>query len=163
MTETFKYECTTCGKTHEGAPSFSFPAPAYFEAAPKKENHLLDSDFCRLDEDYFIRVILEIPIIDSKEPFLWGIWVSQSKENFKFYAEHLNDDLSGRETFGWFSNRLPYYADTLSLEMLVKFQNNGDRPKLHPKESKHELSKDFHDGISMEKAIKIANIAAHKQ
>lgn len=163
MSPTFEYTCKTCGETHKGAPSFSFSAPSYYNAESKDKNQAITSDFYRTKNSFFIRTVLEIPIIGSTEPFLWGVWVSQSEENFKYYAEHFNDDLSKRETFGWFSNRLPYYADTLSLEMLVKFQNNGDRPKLHPKESEHELSRDFHDGISMEKTIKIANIASHKQ
>ncbi len=158
----FKYKCATCGETHEGSPSFSFPSPLDFEKKLDKNNENLSSDFYTTEDDYFIRTILEIPIIGSNEPFMWGVWVSQSKENFNFYFEHFNDDLLGRETFGWFSNKLPYYKSTLSLKTMASFQNNGERPKLHLEESDHELSKDFHNGISIDKAIKIATVAMHK-
>lgn len=162
MKKIFRYTCASCEQMHEGAPSFSFNAPAEYDSTSSDKSQTLLSDFCCLPDSYYIRTILEIPIIGSDQPFLWGVWVSQSEENFKYYQEHFDDNLLGRETFGWFSNKIPYYKDTLNLKTKVLYQDNKDRPKLHLQESDHELSKDFHDGISMDKAIKIMGIAMHK-
>lgn len=162
-----KYKCITCGKVHEGSPSFSVEAPAQYE---NKTNLLskiflrkyINADFCRNNNDFFIRVILEVPIIGVDEPFTWGVWVSQSQKNYIYYQKHFHDNLLGRETFGWFCNALPYYKNTLGLKTIVFFQNNKNRPKIHLQECGHELSIDFHQGISIEKAKEIANIVHHK-
>lgn len=163
----FKYKCATCGKEHDGAPSFSFSEPAQFNRNAgilKKlfKKNYLDIDLCVSENSYYIRVILEIPIINTDEKFTWGVWVSQSKENFDYYKKHFTEDNSGRESFGWFSNILPYYQNTLNLKTNVKFQRQGVRPKIDIEKTEHELSKDFYNGISEEKAIKIAEIAMHQ-
>lgn len=159
----FEYQCNDCGETHIGAPSFSFVSPYYYNCLNEddKRKCKLSSDLCNvLDTDYFIRVVLEIPIIDYNETFMWGIWVSQSLDNFKYYVDKYEEDLTGHGTFGWFSNRLPYYEDTLGLKCDVIFHDKG-RPAIHLQQNDHELVKDFHNGITMEKAIKIAQIAMH--
>lgn len=163
----FKYKCVTCGEVHEGSPSFSSEAPAQYENKTSVfskifSKNYLDNDFCRNGNDFFIRVVLKIPIIDIGEPFTWGVWVSQSKENFEYYKNHFYDNLIGKETFGWLCNALPYYENTIGLKAMVLFQNNKQRPKIYLQECEHELSKDFHQGISIQKAKEIANIAYHK-
>jgi len=160
----FSFVCSSCGQNHTGSPSFSFASPIYFEALSDddKKKNKLDADLCAInDHDFFIRAVLEIPIIGQDEPFAWGVWVSQSRDNFQYYVEHFNEDLSGRDTFGYFSNRLPYYQDTLELKCRVIFQSKSKRPMIHLEETDHELSVDFHQGINMEKAISIAKIAMH--
>jgi hypothetical protein len=62
MKKFFKYKCSTCGETHGFFPSFSFKFPSYY-IDNKKENQYLNDDFCVVDNDYFIRVLLEIPIV----------------------------------------------------------------------------------------------------
>lgn len=162
----FTYRCSICKKIHKGSPSFSAFYPDYYAELSKenKKISLLNPDFCATPDQYFfIRAVLMVPIIGLQEPFTWGVWVSQSVENFRYYYKNFKKDLSGRETFGWFSNRLPYYKDTLNLKCIVQFMSKGIRPKLHLEETGHELSIDFHKGISNEKAIEIAEYCIHKK
>ncbi|MFZ5376227.1 MAG: DUF2199 domain-containing protein [Patescibacteria group bacterium] len=162
----FRYTCVTCGKVHEGAPSFSFLGPVQYS---KSKNFLsniffrryLNNDFCSNGQDFMIRVVLEIPILGFEEPFTWGVWVSQKKENFDFYRRHFSEDLRGRETFGWLCNKLPYYADTLNLKTMVMFRYNHLRPLIRIEKTEHELSQDFYNGITLKKAQKIGSIANH--
>ena len=159
------YKCSTCNKEHVGAPSFAFNAPAYYDSLSEedKAKSLLSADRCSvLDTDYFIRTILKIPIVGTDEPFTWGVWVSQSKENFTYYDEHFKDDLTDRKTFGWFSSLLPEYESTLGLKSDVIFSSGGLRPHINLGESEHQLSIDFHHGISMERATEIAGAIMHK-
>jgi hypothetical protein len=52
-------------------------------AALKKRGELT-SDRCVIDDEYFfIRGLVEVPVIDSDGPFAWGVWVSLSKANFQ--------------------------------------------------------------------------------
>ena len=48
----------------------------------------LSGDFCMIERrDYFIRCILEVPIHEVEEPFLWGVWITQSEQNFRDYMD----------------------------------------------------------------------------
>lgn len=153
--------CSTCGKIHEGF-SLSFIQP-FCDLDLNSEGTYLTDDLCVINnEDYFIRVILEIPIMNHAEPFLWGVWVSQSKENFEFYKENFDKNLEGRHTFGWFSNVLPGYENTLNLKTQSCFQEQGTRPIIEIGECDHQLYKDFIHGITLKRAQEIMKISLKK-
>lgn len=164
MNKLFKYRCNSCGEEHEGAPSFSFNAPFYYQALTddfqKSPKVSLDSDFCIIEEDRFIRVCLEIPIKGFDDPFMWGVWISLSQTNFEKYKENFKSNEEAMY-FGWFSNKLPYYSDTLSLKTEVHVRQNGVRPYITLEHTDHPLCLDYHHGISWEKAAEIAQIAMH--
>lgn len=167
MAGIFSFTCSCCGKTHEGSPSFGFKYPEPWIGQPEevKEKGKVSDDLCHYeDEDgmhYFARVILEIPIHGVEEPFMWGVWVSLSQQSYEHYIETWDNPDKDRAYFGWFCSRLPYYKNTLSLATDVLHTGIGQRPHLHLHESEHELYKDFINGISIEKAQKIAEISRH--
>jgi hypothetical protein len=35
------------------------------------------------NEHYFVRGLVELPLVDGGGPFAWGVWVSLSKANFE--------------------------------------------------------------------------------
>ncbi len=117
-------------------------------------------------EDIFcIRTILETPIIGVKDPFTWGVWVTQSKENFDKYVPTGGQDQSSFGSFGWLEVNMPFYnlsdagAPLTHLECDVLWGTKGQRPKAVLWENTHPLAIDQREGISWKKAIKIANIA----
>ena len=83
--------CSCCGKFHKDIPALTFNAPTQWSEEFAKKDHdsyFLNSDMCWIDgKDFFIRVRLEIPIIDTNQIFSWGVWVSLKKENFQKYLE----------------------------------------------------------------------------
>lgn len=173
----FSYRCSECGELHTGAPSFSFKYPIYYLDVPEVEREnqiLLSDDLCQIepgadDPDgemiYCIRVILEIPIKGSHDPFTWGVWVTQSKESFERYAETFGEDQSAEVSFGWLAVNMPFYNNTERgeplehLECDVQWGIVGQRPEVHLWECDHQLSVDQRNGISWEKAAEIANLA----
>jgi len=167
MAGIFSFKCSCCGKIHEGSPSFGFKAPDPWLSQPEdiRENGKVGEDLCYYtDEDgthYFARVIIEIPIHEVSEPVMWGVWVSLSKESYEHYLETWDELDTDRAYFGWFCSRLPYYDSTHSLATDVHPQPNGARPNLCLHEAEHELYHGFTNGISIEKAQKIAEIAMH--
>ena len=167
MAGIFSFKCSSCGKIHEGSPSFGFKAPDPWLVQPDeiKEAGKISDDLCTYeDEDgvhYFARVIIEIPIHGVDEPFMWGVWVSLSKASFDHYLETWEEPDTNRAYFGWFCSKLPYYESTRSLATDVYPQAEGQRPLLVLHETDHEFYKDFANGISIEKAQKIAEIAMH--
>ncbi|MEL6977929.1 MAG: DUF2199 domain-containing protein [Pseudomonadota bacterium] len=174
---TFEFTCAVCGDTHRGAPSFCFREPpqiARLSDAEKDARVRLSDDLCRLralgdgEEDaFFIRVTLEIPIHGSEAPFLWGVWVSQSAESFARYLKTFDDDQSGDSSFGWLVDTLPGYrrrTDNGALENLacdVFWGSERRRPTIRIQECDHPLFFDQRDGVSVERAIALAQLALH--
>lgn len=168
MAGIFAFKCSDCGKIHEGSPSFGFRAPDPYLEQPKEiqsKGHL-DTDTCHYeDEDgphYFVRVCLEIPIHGVDEPFLWGVWVSLSEQNFQRYTDTYDAPHPSDSYFGWFCSYLPYYERTYALKTEVRPRADGLRPFLELEETNHPLSVDFHQGISPERAQEIAEAVMHR-
>ncbi len=167
MAAIFSFKCSCCGEFHEGSPSFGFRAPdPYLEQSEEiQDKGELGSDLCFYeDEDgihYFARVVLNVPIIGVQEPFLWGVWVSLSKESYDHYIETYDNPDMERIYFGWFSNYLPWYSNTYALATDVFHRNGGDRPYLELHEVENELYNDFKNSISIEKAQEIAEKCMH--
>jgi len=177
--KTFEFQCSDCGDIHRGSPSFGYEKPTFYFEVPESDREArikISSDFCSImpakddlesDTQYFIRATLDVPIEGVNDPFLWGVWVSQSKENFDRYYETYDEDQSGDGSFGWLSINLPSYnlkppgqpLDNLACD--VEWLLSGDRPKIWLHECDHQLYIDQRDGISWERAIEIAKIAMH--
>lgn len=163
MTAIFSFRCTSCNNVHEGSPSFSFNAPFQYNALSdfeKSEAHL-GSDLCYIEDDRFIRVCLEIPIIGVEQPFMWGVWVSLSQNNFERYRDAYEEPVETDEYFGWFCNVLPFYPDTLNLKTSVRPRIGNMRPYLLLEPTEHPLSMDFANGISIRRAQEIAEHVMH--
>ena len=84
------YICATCGKTHSDLPSIGFEVPFHYDILSEKDKEeiaLINEDLCRIEHatqtDYFIRAVLQIPIIDHEQTLDYGIWVSVSEKTFK--------------------------------------------------------------------------------
>nr|WP_237212715.1 DUF2199 domain-containing protein [Ruegeria lacuscaerulensis] len=172
----FRYKCSQCGKTHVGSPSFAYRYPTYYFDVPEDEREKrvrATEDLCQIDpssdEDgdatiYCIRVILEIPIKGAKEPFTWGVWVTQSKESFEKYVDTFDEDQSSQSSFGWLPVTMPFYKSSEAgapfehLECDVHWGSPGQRPKACLWESEHPLAVDQRSGISWQKASEMANL-----
>ena len=168
----FKYKCHECGEYHEGSPSFSFRYPTYLFDVPeieRVERVQVSDDLCKIiseggeDRIYCIRVILEIPIKGATDPFTWGVWVTQSEENFEKYVETFDTDQSTEQSFGWLPVNMPFYNNTQMGEQLTHLECDvfwgakGKRPNAKLWKNTHQLSVDQLAGISWRQATKIAN------
>ena len=168
MAGIFSFKCSDCGKVHEGSPSVAFRAPDPYLEQPKEvqEAGALGTDLCRYKdadgEHFFIRACLEIPIHGVTEPFLWGVWVSVSQENFDRYVDTWEKPNPSDRYFSYLCNYLPCYERTYALKSHVHPRDGKDRPIVILEKSDHPLSVDFHEGISIEKAQKIAEHVTHR-
>jgi hypothetical protein len=95
---------------------------------------IIGSDQRIIDQKWlFIRGCLEVPIIGSEEPFIWGLWA--------FVREQIFDEISeswetvGRENMcgpfkGRIANSLSVYPETLKLKTEIMIQPVGTGPPL---------------------------------
>jgi hypothetical protein len=162
------FHCSTCGRHHSELPfSFSAETPALYDSIPDGERDSrseLTSDLYVIDEEhFFVRGCLEIPILDELEPFVWGVWCSLSKENFRKTMEMRERE--GRESeppyFGWLCTALPLYPDTLQLKTHVHTRPLGQRPFIELEPTDHPLAVDQRQGITIARVQKIAEALLH--
>lgn len=168
MAGIFAYTCSCCGQRHEGSPSFDFDAPmpySQLSEQERKDKASFTSDLCIIrhedQTDRFVRAILEVPIHGVDEPFLWGIWVTLSETAFERYTSTSDEPDESDSYFGWFSNMLPYYPNTVNLKTNVRPRTGGMRPYIELQETDHPLFFHARDGISIEEAQRIAEQALH--
>src|SRR5215469_4754934 len=100
--------------------------------AERERRGKLGPDACVIEGDLFVRGCLEIPIIGRDDHFVWGAWVSVSRESFKrilelWTAEDLDDE---PPKFGWFSNHISSYPETLNLKANLLLRNRNRRPSI---------------------------------
>lgn len=169
MASTWSFKCRTCRKTHDGMPwAWGADAPLYYEGIPEAERRArceLTDDACIIDgQHFFIRGLLEIPVIDGPEPFAWIVWCSLSQENFERALTMWTKP--GREAeppyFGWLSTELPGYPSTLNLKTHVRTREVGRRPFVELEPTDHPLAVEQRQGIPTRRVQEIAERLLHQ-
>jgi len=162
------YRCAVCGKVHQGpALSYGFAAPLAYDQVPRWLRWYrchLTTDTCRIDErHFFVLGNIRIPIRDPDSSFLWTVWVSLSKDNFQKCLDLWLSPEREREPpyFGWLSNSIPGYPETLNLKTMVHTQAVGLRPEVELEPTGHPLSAEQRNGMTWERVNEIASIANH--
>ncbi|MBI3514276.1 MAG: DUF2199 domain-containing protein [Proteobacteria bacterium] len=165
------FVCRTCGATHEGFFDVFCVRPEQWtggeEYSPNgsvlTSGHFLSEDFCILDgEHFFVRSVLLIPILGAPdESFGFGVWSTLSKKNFSIYVDAFESgECDGLGPwFGWFSNRLEGYPDTLNLKCQVHPRSGRMRPIIELEPIDHPLVDEQRHGVSFDRLLDI--YAAH--
>lgn len=164
------FECASCGKFHEGIPlDYGFEFPDYYFEVPSEERDErinFNDDLCVVDDEhFFIRGVIEIPIIDEDTYFGWGVWCSLSEKSFNRILESWDVEHVENESpfFGWLNSTLPenIYPETLNLKTHVYLRDHNQRPFIDVEPTKHPLAIDQENGITMERVLEIAEILLH--
>ena len=157
----YAWTCRCCGKQYNTLQlDIAFKAPDYWFQMPEAEREQhgkLGPDACVIDEDLFVRGCLEIPLIDRDEHFVWGVWVSVSRESFirildLWDAEDLEDE---PPKFGWLSNNISRYPDTLKLKTNLFLRNANRRPSIVLEPTYHPLAIEQREGITLARVEEI--------
>ncbi|MEU3777707.1 DUF2199 domain-containing protein [Streptomyces sp. NPDC032472] len=146
--------------------NYTAGAPAVWDPAfAERDDCLLSSDQCVIHaQHYFVKGMIEIPVIGSDEVFSWGVWVSLSPENFARAADRW--DTPGRESekpyFGWLTTDLPLYSPTtLNLKTHVHTRPVGERPFVELEHTDHPLAVEQRTGITADRVREIAAAVLH--
>lgn len=164
------YFCQRCGSHHDELPmTYGADAPELYYRIPEEERATrcdLTEELCMVDDEFFfIRGCLEIPVVDGNQPFVWGVWVSLSQQNFARVAEiwEQPDRESEPPMFGWLSTSLPLYPETLNLKTHVHIRAVGKRPFIELEPTDHPLAVEQREGILMRRVEEIASVLAHPE
>jgi hypothetical protein len=163
----FRFQCGTCSDWHEGLPDLGFDAPFQYSALSDEERRTIatkSDDLCSIaGEDFFVRGVIDLPIIGYEQHFGFGVWVSLKQENFDRYVELFDSkDPSGNGPyFGGFCNRLSGYPDTLHLKTRVHLRPAPARPLIELESTEHPLALHQRNGISIEEVRALIELALH--
>ncbi len=157
------WKCACCGKQHDELPErWATAAPDYYESIPEiarqTRAELLD-DFCSVDDEhFFIRGLLEIPIIGREETFGWGVWTTLSKTNIEKVQEAW--ERPDRHTigpfFGWLNTSLEFYPETVNLKSHVHINPPPFIPSIELEPTDHPLAVEQRRGMTLERVVEIA-------
>lgn len=169
-----RWKCGNCDEWHTGpALDIAFNKPDYWTDDHEKANELndplprslrepggtyLDEDYCSIEDRYFfVRGLIELPIVGTGESFRWGVWGSLKRENFeKLWRMHDDGEMVEAEPlFSWLSSQISDYPDTLNLKMHVHIQGPGKRPLFELEECDHPLAIEYRHGITPERVREI--------
>lgn len=157
----YAWTCGCCGKQFETLPlDIAFDAPVYWSLIPEEERAKraqLDSDYCTLDESFFVRGLIELPVKGVDDKFCWGVWSSLSRKSLDRIRTVRDEELAtDTPSFpSWFSNTISIYPDTLNLKTLVHPRAGGLRPLIELMPSDHPLYIEQRDGITVERVLEI--------
>ncbi|MEV3993875.1 DUF2199 domain-containing protein [Streptomyces sp. NPDC049837] len=146
--------------------SYSTTAPyVWDESFSDRSDSLLSSDQCVIQaQHYFVKGLIEIPVIGSDDVFSWAVWVSLSRENFARAADRW--DTPGREAekpyFGWLSTDLSLYSPTtINLKTHIHTRPVGQRPLIELEPTDHPLAVEQRTGITLDRVREIAEAVLH--
>lgn len=167
MTSDRGFTCSCCGARHGELPmSYTAAAPDVWDPGfTDADDCLLSSDQCVIHaQHYFVKGLIEIPVIGTDDVFSWGVWVSLSRENFSRAADLW--DTPGREAekpyFGWLTTELPAYpSSTLNLKTNVHTRPVGERPFVELEPTDHPLAVEQRTGITLDRVREIAEAVLH--
>ncbi|MEU8962034.1 DUF2199 domain-containing protein [Streptomyces sp. NPDC048491] len=167
MTSDHGFTCSCCGERHAELPmNYATAAPyVWDESFADAPDCLLSSDMCVIQaQHYFVKGLIEIPVIGSAEVFSWAVWVSLSRNNFSRAADLWDSPQRQAEEpyFGWLSSELGLYSpSTLDLKTHVHTRQVGRRPFIELEVTDHPLAVEQRTGITVDRVREIAEAILH--
>ncbi|ESQ75772.1 DUF2199 domain-containing protein [Asticcacaulis sp. AC402] len=156
------WSCKTCGKVHDDLPiCFGVKAP-WLDLVPEEEFEQrvdLTNDQCVVDETvFFIRGLIEIPILGHGESLAFSVWSSLSRASFDHMTDRWNDPGRANDPpyFGWLSSTLPPYPTHKHLPLSVQVRDRGMVPLFIVVDEDHALAVDQQNGITVRRWHEIA-------
>jgi len=157
------FVCSVCGETHDGLAAWALKRPDHWFVLTEEERAegKCDDDLCVTpDGHYFVRCVLELPLINGpEETFEFGVWCSLSEPNFRRYVETYNDNDQSKlgPMFGYLSNEMKGFPNSFALKTDVHPQDDRRRPTVELEPTDHPLAVAQREGIAFEKVLEIVH------
>ena len=164
----YSWTCTCCGKSFDTLPmDYGFQGPDNWFALPVAERTVRtqhDSDRCVIDgKEFYVRGCIEIPVTDSPETFVFGVWVSVSEESFRHILDKWEAPITDDEPprFGWLCNWIRGYPNPEEIRCHVHLRSGNLRPRIVLEPTDYPLAVEQRQGIALERIKRIAAEAGH--
>jgi hypothetical protein len=158
MSTSNTFTCYCCGKVYNELPlCFGGQYPDYYFNVPpdeRDERVEYSESLCVIDNHFFHRGRITIPIIDYEEDLTFNVWTTISEANFELRNEMWDDSkrIEQQPYFGWLQTLVPTYGNTLSLKTLAHENEVGYIPTIEVTDD-HQLQYDQEHGITFQAAL----------
>lgn len=161
----FAYKCGACDAVHRGLPDWGAPAPDVYFEVPEKERDQrfeLTTDICISDDEhYFVRGVLDLPILQHRARFSFGVWVSLGAESFERVLREWDDParVLREPDAGWLATHFPgrlFCGKRSRLRVHVYQREPGQRPLVSLQPTDHPLARVQHNGFTIADARRLA-------
>ncbi|WP_439813898.1 DUF2199 domain-containing protein [Zavarzinia sp. CC-PAN008] len=164
----YRWTCACCGETFDTMPlDVGCRYPGTLLKVPEGEREARargNSDFYEVDEHFFVRGVVEVPIIGLDETFCWGVWTSLAEANYHRFRAlwHLEEPPSDEPSaFGWLDNWLPGYPPPLEIKCRVTLRPGNQRPSILLEPTDYPLAVEQHRGIDLDR-VKAINARVNR-
>jgi hypothetical protein len=161
-----QFHCAKCGTPHDAGelePTFDAPL-AYYQVpeAERAQRAFLTSDKCGVRDaadtrrQYFLRVVMPVPVRGEARPCYWGVWVEITPDVLKRIDELWDDSAQGSEPPlpARLANGIAEYPGSLGLEGSLQLVDPNTRPTFHlGPNGGHELHRIQTEGVWPETVI----------
>ncbi len=160
--------CACCGQGFETLPmDYGFCAPINWFGLPESERATrsnLTDDICIIDgEQRYVWGCVEIPVSDSPENPVWGVWVSVSEDSLKYILARWDSSIPEDEPprFGWLSTWINGYPEPREIRCQIFLRSGNLRPLIVLQPTEYPLAMEQHHGITLDRVKAIAAGAGH--
>ena len=160
----YHWNCACCGEEFDTLPiCWSVGPPAPYQALSDEDRAtraVINGDTCLIDDQFYIRGHIEIPIVETGEMFVWSVWASLSPESTAAVTDSWDDDARADTGpfFGWLCSDLPYDRPTLSLKTMVHNRRPGVVPLIEVEPTDHPLAIEQAGGVTLARVAEIARM-----
>ncbi len=147
--------------------NYAVKAPRNWFGLPEAERETrakLSDDLCMIDgSEHYVRGCLEIPVLDSPELFVWGVWASISETSrrriLELWEAAVVDDEPPR--FGWLSTWLTSYPEPIGVRCHIHIRAGHLRPRIELEATDYPLAIEQRTGITLGRVKEIAALSGH--
>ena len=157
------FTCEACGETHAGETRdirLGLPQPIFLlDDADRRRRAWLAEDAAVLDDErFFVRGLLELPIVGEDGYFGYGAWIEVAPPDFTRLMElwEAEDGWRSDPFAGTLANELSPYAFTEGLPLEIKLRDVQLLPLVELADGEHELVRAQRNGISPHRAHQLA-------
>ena len=160
------FVCSVCGEFHAERMldiRLSLPDPIFaLDDEERRARAWLADDFAVLDEDrFFVRGLLELPILELGSRFGYGTWVEVGGDEFRQLLEHWQDPDQFAPVKGTVANELAPYVGTEGLPATLSPVSVDTLPSVTLDDAAHPLVADQQAGITADRSDELAATVRH--
>jgi hypothetical protein len=160
------FVCSVCGEFHAERMldiRLSLPDPIFaLDDEERDARAWLADDFAVLDEDrFFVRGLLELPILELRSRFGYGTWVEVAADEFRQLLEHWQDPEQFAPVKGTVANELAPYVGTEGLPATLSPVSVDTLPSVTLDDAAHPLVADQQAGITADRSDELAATVRH--
>jgi hypothetical protein len=160
------FVCSVCGEFHAERMldiRLSLPDPIFaLDDEERDARAWLADDFAVLDEErFFVRGLLELPILELGSRFGYGTWVEVAGDEFQQLLEHWQDPDQFAPVKGTVANELAPYVGTEGLRATLSPVSVDTLPSVTLDDAAHPLVADQQAGITADRSDELAATVRH--